>query len=344
MSKKRKIIQSLIIIGVSIGISSFFIPWQPLFMILSPAHDTVQEEIEDAVENHDFEGVILYIEHDGDASTYTAGYNNRDLMTPADEDDLFRIASISKLYIAVATSMLVDEGRLSLEDTIDEMLPDYKDEIPYSSEITLRMLIQHRTGLFNFVNTKTYDWSSGPIEQDDVLQILQEEDHEFEPDKKYKYSNTNYMLLGMIMDEVLGYPHDEYIEERIFDPLELNDTYYYGSYANLNDIMSGYTEGYELDLKANEHLIPGGNMVASISDVGVFLRALHDGSLMTDSEQKIYNQVYWYEHTGLVPGYQSMARYDAETDSIIILFVNTSGGDMWNRFDILYNKITKIIE
>ena len=68
-------------------------------------------------------------------------------------------------------------------------------------------------------------------------------------------------------------------------------------------------------------------MVATAQDVGIFLRALNDGSLLNDDEQAIYSSIYEYEHTGWVPGYQSIARYYPDTDTVVVQFVNSTGGD-----------------
>jgi hypothetical protein len=84
-------------------------------------------------------------------------------------------------------------------------------------------------------------------------------------------------------------------------------------------------------------------MVATAQDVGIFLRALNDGTLLSDEEQAIYSSIYKYEHTGLLPGYQSIARYHKDIDTVVIQFVNTSGGNMWSISEMLYNKIVRIL-
>ena len=84
-------------------------------------------------------------------------------------------------------------------------------------------------------------------------------------------------------------------------------------------------------------------MVATIQDVGIFLRALNDSSLLNDEEQAIYSSVYEYGHTGLLPGYQSIARYHKDIDTVVIQFMNTSGGYMWTISEIIYKRIIKIL-
>lgn len=330
-------------IVLSVVLTIYFVPWSIIVSKLEPIQDTVQEQIDSYVDKNRFEGIIVYIESDGEKVLYSSGYNDRDEQTPANPESLFRIASISKLYMSVAATKLIDDGVLSLDDTLSELLPEDSVGIPNADEITLRMMIQHRSGLFNFIDSKTFPWEERTITSEDVLDILKVEDPVFEPNSRYKYSNSNFALLGLIMDKYLGYHHYQYIATEILEPLELSDTYYYASEIDMNELMSAYTEGVDENIKDWNHLVPGGNMISTAEDVGVFARALRDGSILTDSEQMIYEEIYPYDHTGLVYGYQSIVRYDEKTDSIIVILVNTTGRYQWSYFETLYNRIDRII-
>ena len=116
--------------------------------------------------------------------------------------------------------------------------------------------------------------------------------------------------------------------------------------VDIDDVMSGYFLGYEYDIKYNDFIQPGGSMVATAEDVGIFLRALRDGTLFNPEEQAIYSSVYEYEHTGLLPGYQSIARYHENIDAVVIQFVNTSaeGFSYWNKFEKGYNRIVSALK
>ena len=102
--------------------------------------------------------------------------------------------------------------------------------------------------------------------------------------------------------------------------------------------MSGYYVGYEEDFK---HLDQG--YVATAQDVGVFLRALNDGSLFTEQESKIYSSIYEYNHTGWVLGYSSIARYHKDIDTVVIQFTNTTGDDRVLLTQIVYSRIMSIL-
>ena len=107
---------------------------------------------------------------------------------------------------------------------------------------------------------------------------------------------------------MVGYSHHQYIKEEILIPLELHNTFASLHEVDIGKLMSGYYVGFESDIKANDYGLKGyGSMVATAQDVGIFLRALNDGSLFEEGEQEIYSSIYLYEHSGLVPGYQSIA-------------------------------------
>lgn len=205
------------------------------------------------------------------------------------------------------------------------------------------MMVRHRSGIPNFTDTPGY-WQHPPRTDKENLELVLDKPADFEPDKKYRYSNTNYLLIGEIMDKTLGYSHHQYIKKEILMPLGLNNTYSLLSEVDLDDVMSGYDVGYKDDLKKNDFISPAGSMVATAEDVGKFLRALNEGSLLNDNEQAIYSSIYEYGHTGLLPGYSSIAKYHKDIDAVVVQFVSTSGGYSWNLTEIEYNRILKILK
>jgi CubicO group peptidase (beta-lactamase class C family) len=230
-----------------------------------------------------------------------------------------------------------------LNETIAGYLPELVGRIENADKITLRMMVQHRSGIPNFSDIPGY-WEDPPKANRENLKLVLDKPSDFEPNKKYRYSNTNYLLIGEILDKTLGYSHHQYIKREILIPLELNHTYSLLGEVDLDDVMSGYDVGYDGDLKNNDFTSPAGSMVATAEDVGIFIRALNDGSLLNDNEQAIYSSIYVYEHTGLLPGYSSIARYHKDIDAVVVQFVNTSGGYTWNVSEIVYNRIIKILK
>ena len=320
-----------------------FPPWDGILAWLAPLPDTVEEQVEDAVK-YGLDGIIVYVDQaDKKPELYAAGWKNRENKIPADPGSLFKIASISKLYIAAATAKIVNDGRLSLDDTLAELLPEYAGRIENAEKITLKMMLQHRSGIPNYSDQPDYPWANPFKVNSDTYTLVLDMPADFGPDEKYSYSNTNYLLIGDILDKTLGYSHHKYIKDNILTPLGLKDTYSLLSEVDIDDVMSGYYVGYEPDIKYNDFIQPGGSMVATAADVGVFLRALNDGTLLDDDEQEIYSSIYKYEHTGLLPGYYSIARYHKDIDTVVVMFVNTSGDNTTLTSIVVYNRILEIL-
>jgi CubicO group peptidase (beta-lactamase class C family) len=342
MHRKNRLIRIALGIGI-IACSAFFIPWILVKAWLSPIPETVREEV-NAAPDLGLDGIMVYVDQAGQPSPlFAAGWKNKENKIPADPKSLFKIASISKLYLAVASAKLIQEQRLFLDKTLAEYLPELASRIENSDRITLKMLLQHRSGIPDWIDDPDFPWGKPSSEVSEVLELVMDEPADFEPDSRFDYSNTNYLLIGAILDKTLGYPHQEYIKSEILTPLGLTETFGTLRDVDISKVASGYDSHYEGDVKQLDFVSPGGSMVASSRDVGNFLRALNTGGLLSKEEQAIYSSIYEYGHTGLLPGYQSIARYDPESDSVVILFVNTSGGNAWTLTELIYSRILKIL-
>lgn len=336
---KNKIKQlfRILFIAASIG-SLYFVPWILVKAWILPLPDTVQEQVDEAI-GHGFDGIIVYVDQVGKPpSFYTSGWKNRKNKIPADPKSLFKIASISKLYTSVALTKLTKEKRLSLDESLVTYLPELNGRIQNAEKITLRMMVQHRSGIPNFTNNPAY-WTNEQENGKNALDFALDLPASFEPNEGYEYSNTNYLLLRKIMDNILGYNHNEYIKTKIIVPLGLKNTYFSINDVNLDDVMSGYYVGYDEDFKAREY-----GMLATAQDVGIFIRALNDGSVFEEGEKEIYP--YEYEHGGLVVGYQSLAEYHKDIDAVVVQFINTTDfeGYEWNLSEITINRIVSILK
>lgn len=341
---KKKQLKLIIRIALFVGtiISMFYVPWPIVNAWIKPLPKTVQTQVNQAAD-YGFDGIIVYVDEKGKKPTfYTSGYKNRETKTPADPHSLFKIASVGKLYIAVAVAKLVDAGQLSLDSTLAYYMPRLKGKIEYADKITIKMMVEHRSGIPDFIRTHNY-WVHPKESGDEKLALIYGLPANFKPDKKYEYSNTNYLLLGRIMSKVLGYPYFQYIKENILKPLGLKNTFGSIQDVNVNDVMSGYYVGYNSDLKTDDV----GSMLATADDLGKFIRALNDGSVFKDKkEQDIYSSIYKYGHTGLIPGYQTIAKYHKSIDAVVIQFTNTVNFDgyNWNMSEIMYNRIVKVLK
>ena len=304
---------------------------------------SIETEMEKAIDGG-FDGMIVYVNQQGKSAFYSAGFNNREDQTPADPHSLFKIASISKLYMAAATSKLVASHDLSLESTLAELIPEVAGSIDHADEITLKMMLGHRSGIPEYIYQPDFE-SDTDESYLETAALIFGEPADFKPGESYGYSNTNYLLIGEILDRTLGYSHHEFIHNEILVPLGLTNTYNLYSEVDSNDVMSGYLKGYDSDLKSLDHTRPGGSMIATAEDVGLFLRALIDGTLFNEEEQAIYSSVYVYGHTGWLHGYTSIARYHSDIDAVVIQFVNTSSTEFfWLELERVYSRLVKTLE
>jgi D-alanyl-D-alanine carboxypeptidase len=338
-NKSKRIIRILLFLGTIISL--YFVPWPIVTAWIKPLPNNIQVQVDKATD-YGFDGIVVCVNKTGNQSEfYTSGYKNKENKIPADPNALFKIASVSKLYNAVAVAKLVRDGRLSLDKTLSHYLPELKDGIEYADKITLRMLVKHRSGIPNFTDTYMY-WAAPKETEDEQLALVLGKPANFKPDEDYEYSNTNYLLLGRIMNRVLGYNKFEYIQKEILNPLNLKHTFGSIKDVNIDDVMSGYYVGYDTDLKTDNI----GSIIATAEDLSKFIRALNDGSVFRDKkEQDIYSSIYKYEHTGLIPGYQTIAKYHKDIDAVVIQFTNTVNfeGYNWNMSEIMYNRIVKIL-
>lgn len=336
--KVKRIVRILLLFGTVISL--FFVPWLLVKAWILPLPDTVQEQVEEAI-GHGFDGVIVYIDQaDKPPQYFTSGWHNKESKINAKPHALFKIASISKLYDAVAVTKLVSDGRLSLDKTIADYLPELVGRIENSDKITLRLLIQHRSGIPNFTDAPNF-WAAPTETYEESLALIEGEPANFNPGEDYEYCNTNYLLINKIMDDELGYDNFQFIQEEVLIPLNLNNTFASLSEVNIADVMSGYHVGYSSDLKTNDY-----GMHATAEDVGAFLRALNDGSLFAPGEQEIYDSLYEYEHSGWVPGYQSFAKYHEDIDAVVVQFYSTTDPKLynWNLSEIINSRIVKILK
>lgn len=337
--QSKQIIRILLFLGTMISL--YFVPWPIVKAWLTPVPKTVQEQV-NKVADYGFDGIIVYVDVKGEKpSFYAAGYKNRENKTPADPKSLFKIASVSKLYTAVGITKLVYDGRLSLDKTLAAYFPELLGRIDNADRITLRMMVQHRSGIPNYTDSKNY-WVHPKKNDAERLGLALDLPANFEPDTEFEYSNTNYLLLSSLIEKVTGLSKFQYIKEVILDPLNLKNTYGSLHEVNLDEVMSGYYVGYENDLKTEEY----GVMLATAEDLGKFIRALNDGFVFKDKkEQDLYTSIYKYDHTGLIPGYQTIANYHKDNDMVVIQFTNTVNfeGYNWNLSEMMYHRIIKIL-
>ena len=301
--------------------------------------NTIPEALAQAV-NQGIDGIFVYVDNpSGQGQDYVAGIENRTTRQAARTESLFKIASISKLYIAVAATKLITQNSIQLNDTLGQWLPQYTNRIENAHNITIRQMLEHRSGIPDFDSQSGFSWENPHTDIDQTLEFALDLPADFAPNQRYEYSNTNYLLLGKILDTALGYSHRDYIKVHIIDQLHLSNTYSLYREIDPQRLVRGYWNN--IDRAQQDYVIPGGSMISTVEDTATFLRALNTGTLLSSQEKAHY--VYFLNHSGWLPGYQSIATYHANIDRVVIQFINTTGGNSESIASNTYDHIIRIL-
>ena len=228
-----------------------------------------------------------------------SGYARVEDNTPMQACHLHHSASIAKSFIATAVLLLVEEGKISLND----LAMNYLDEEIYSNidnaeQATIKQLLNHTSGIYNFNdNLKVYvNTFNNPIEHSSCVELFENYvygvDAYFPVGEDFHYSNTNYSLLGMIIENVNGNSLGEFIENNIIEPLGLTNTFYKNSpqYPDIPNLVNSYYELFEGNLNncsdIQKHLsdIAYGHegFIATPYDFSLFMENLISGNILSE--------------------------------------------------------------
>ncbi len=243
-----------------------------------------------------FPGAILHVSHP-DQGTHAVAAGVADIQTnaPLAPDARFRAGSIAKPFVAAVVLQLVGEGRLSLDDTMAELLPDdVTARFAGSDRITLRMLLDHTSGIPEWLSDEVIGMiAADPAKIWDVREFLDlaaAQSPAFAPGAGWGYSNTDYNLLGLVIERATGGSWREAVRTRVIAPLGLTSTTLPepGDVAIAGAFMHGYglIGGSVADLSFIDPSMAGaaggGALVTTVGDLATFLAALRSGKLFKD--------------------------------------------------------------
>jgi D-alanyl-D-alanine carboxypeptidase len=247
--------------------------------------------------------LTIYSERTGYFEQFAVGTVNKESKQPVKVDSPYHSASVGKTMCATLYGMLVDEGRISYDDKIVNWLDQdileglfVVDGKNYSNEVTIRQLLNHTSGVGDYFEDPV---RSGPT----MLElIITQPDHRFtpkelvaftsenqfpvgKPGEVFNYSDTGYILLGMILEVIEGKPYAKILKERIFVPLKMENSYllFHNEEQIKEDILGIYVNN--LDFSNKEALSvdwSGGGIVTTMSDLLIFMKALVNGELVSN--------------------------------------------------------------
>ncbi len=220
----------------------------------------------------------------------------------------FRIGSVTKSFTALLTLILAEEGYFNLDDRLSQWFPNFG---PKSDEISLRLLLNMRSGLPDYEEEITQLMIKEPYRQwhpIEILELVKDKPFAFEPNEGWTYCNTGYIVLGIIAEQATGRPLPELIRTKILEPLKMNDTFM----PEANEIIEPFARGYQYfdntyyqgwtDVTNWNPSGSGaaGNMISTLHDLTIWLAALQEGRLVTEEHHR---EMFDFVPTGLGVSY-----------------------------------------
>mgnify|MGYP005989282647 CR=1 FL=1 len=292
-------------------------------------------------------GAVVLISKKGEAIYRKAfGLANLELNTKMQVQNVFEIGSMTKQFTAVSILMLVEQGKISLEDEITKFIPDYPT---HGQKITVHHLLNHTSGIKSYTRMKKlFAVARNDMKPLELINFFRDEPMDFNPGEKYKYNNSAYIILGYIIEQTSGISYASYIQKNIFDKLNMLNSSYASHTKIIKNRASGYHNrgGYQ-NARYISHTLPyaGGSLMSSVDDMNLWQQALTTNSLLKkETLQKAYinytlnngekiNYGYgWniktinnegsYEHGGSSFGYKSMGIYIPNKDIYVVILTN----------------------
>lgn len=309
-------------------------------------------------------GMVMWIDAPGYRFEGASGFADLTDGIPMLPEGAFRIGSITKMFTATVIIQLAEEGVLTLDDPLALWLPEVAEQLPYGDQITLRHLLSHTSGLFNVVEHEAYysdlfaemviDEEAGTVTltcvqrdpHDTLARYVYGKDALFEPGARWSYSNTNYTLLGMVIEAAAEMPLAEAYRTRIYELLGMASTFLDCYEDPLIDVVHGYTGfGDTMTDVTDLHESIGwsaGGLVSTASDLIAFARGLFGGVLFDDPESLvamttpapggsyglgIMLQEDYVGHAGGIAGFRSVLSYAPEFDTVTVILFNHDAAD-----------------
>lgn len=336
--------------------------------MLAGCNDTdnnLTETINRALRESSIPGVIVGVWREG-KPPYVRAFGVQDTATgePMTTDLYMRIGSNTKAFVVTSILILADWGELDLDDPIGL----YVEDVPNGDQITLRQLAQMRSGLFSYTDVTVPDIWKEPFREwtpQELLEISFSHPLLFPPGSEFDYSNTNTVLLGLVVEKVSGQTLGSFIGENILEPLGLTRTVFPAG----AEIPSPHSQGY-FKLPDGEFVDAtdwnpswgwaAGNMISTLDDMGVWARALATGKLISPAMKKeqhqflpapeegdgalyglaLENQNGWLGHNGNILSYLVYPYYLPSERITLVVMANT--GDILGSWRMM-QEITRII-
>ncbi|GGG34659.1 hypothetical protein GCM10011344_39300 [Dokdonia pacifica] len=262
---------------------------------------------------------------------------------------VFEIGSITKQFTAVSILMLEEEGKLSVQDKLTKYLPNY----PNGDQITVHQLLNHTSGIKSYTAMEGLN-AFGKIDKSpiEIIDYFKDEPIDFKPGEQWEYNNSGYIVLGYIIEKVTGKTYEDFIQERIFDPLGMKNSYYGDKARIIKNRASGYQptgQGFRNAMQISMTIpYAAGSLMSCVDDMFLWHKAIRDNTLISaKSKAKAHTNTtlnngeltnYGYgwqinelngkqsiEHGGGIFGFVTQGVYVPDEDIYVIVLTNANG-------------------
>lgn len=285
---------------------------------------------------------------EGDNVVFSRAYGLPGATPQPDGYTKYKIGSITKTFTAVMIMQLVEEKKLTLETKLSKYYP----QVPNSDKITINHLLRHRSGIVDYVNADSTVNVMAKVSKKEMIARIAAYKPVFEPDSQAAYSNSNYYLLGAILEDITKTSYKTNLKNRITDPLKLGSTYIVDSaLADRNEMPSYIYNGAQwTEIPQWDMSLPfsAGSITSNANDLTALLRAIFSGKILKPSSVDVMTELResygiglvtfpfgerkFFGHTGGIEGFKSVVGYYPAEKLGISLIVN---GDNFNRNDII---------
>ncbi len=316
----------------------------------------IADEIDELVKASyptDQPGVALLVSKNGKVVYRGAsGQSNLELGVPMKPENVFELASITKQFTAVAILMLEEQGKLSVDDEITKFIPDYPTQ---NTKITIHHLLNHTSGVKSYTSMNLDSLARLDKTPTELIDVFKNEPMDFKPGERFLYNNSGYVLLGYIIEKVSGKTYEDFIEQEIFQPLEMANS----RYGKMSELIPNRANGYmtaESGFRNADYLsltLPyaAGSLMSTVDDMLKWQIALStnrlikkesldkaiNGSTLNNGDAIDYGYGLskgdlkgssLYTHSGGIFGYSTNGIYFPEEEVYVIGLTNCSCKDI----------------
>lgn len=200
----------------------------------------IEDKLETMSKQVGYSGTVLIAEREDIVLKRAYGFANLAHQVPNKINTKFGIASMGKMFTAVAIMQLMEQKKLNLQNRIGELLPDYPN-VTVRDSVTVEQLLVHTSGLTDFFNEKFEYRAKHTVRTiDDYFNLFKEDDLLFSPGSQFSYSNAGYIVLGMIIENLTGETYYDYVKKNIFDKAGMKNTGNYETDKSIENLAEGY--------------------------------------------------------------------------------------------------------